>query len=345
MRELAERRGLCLRAQTFHRGIGKVWLFRRRFGLLLGLLLAAGVIFYQSNVVETIEITGAQTADERVILALLEDEGIRRGTWIGDIDMFRAEQRVRTSLPEVAWAGMHRIGNRIVLDISEFRQNVPMLHERIPCNILAAHDAQITGAEVYSGAFCHRIGDGVRKGELLVSGVRTEESGKSVFLHANAHITGIFTQEAELSVYTSQTVQHPTGRRFTRRLLRVFGLRIPLTAGRAPFAAARTRNAEIPLVFAGFTLPCSILTETAEELETQDITLTPEEGRLALNGEIVRYEKNLLSGVKILARDIGYAETDGCMTAHLTYRLEGEIGETSEIFMLSPDAGAPLPAG
>ncbi len=334
VQELATVYHMEIQVQPLPSVSGKLRRFRLRFGLIAGLLLGAGLIFYQSNVVETIEIQGANVVDKQTILSILSEEGVQRGTWIREIDMYHCENRLRTSIQEIAWAGIRHTGNRLVVQIAEERQNLPMLHERQPCNIISRYDAQITGVNVRSGQLCHIIGDGVVRGEMLVSGVRTDTYGRSTFLHANAEITGIFKREAELTEYFTETRTVPTGRIFQRRRLRLFGLEIPLTAGKCRFEEVHVTQSATPIYCLGFRLPCEILCETSEEVQLQETVRTEEEARLALHTSIVRYEKFLLSDAEILDRKITY-KTDGTsVTADICYRLEGEIGETTDIFLL-----------
>lgn len=332
VRTLAARFRMEVDVKEVHSLGGKLRKFRLRYGLLAGLLLGAMLIFYQSNVVETVEIQGAATVDVQKIEAVLAEEGVSRGTWIGNIDLYRCEQRIFTSFREVAWVGLRHTGNRLVVEIAEVKPKTDYLYERMPSNIVSRYDAQITGICMRSGNLRHRLGDGVAKGELLVSGVRTDDSGKSAFVHSNADITGIFTRQAELSEYLDQTETRPTGRTFLRKRLRIFGCRLPLTAGKADFPESRTHTTETPLCFLGFILPCSIEQELTEELETTESTRSADDARLQLNADIVRFEKNLLHDVTILDREIRYRTDAEAVTAELTYRLEGEIGMQSEIF-------------
>ena len=308
--------------------------FRLRFGLVTGLLLGAALILWQSNIVETIEIQGNTTVDERVILAILQEEGVQRGTWIREIDMLHCENRLRTTVPEIAWAGMRHTGNRLVVQIAEVRENVAMLHERISSNIVAQYDARITDVSVHAGTLMHKTGDGVAKGELLVSGVRTDDHGHTTFLHANAEITGIYTREAELTQYFHQTKTSPSGKLFQKRTLRVFGLMIPLTPGTHSFSDFRQTHSETPVCFLQFRFPCSILCDTYEEIVSEEILLSEEEAKLALHEDIVRFEKNLLRDVIVLDRKIDYRKTEDSITARLYYQVEGEIGRQSEIFLI-----------
>lgn len=334
VRAIAAEYGMQIESRERRSVLGKLRRYRLRFGLLIGVLAGAAIIFWQSNIVETIEIQGTQTVDPQTLTAILEQEGVHRGTWIGSIDVLRCESRLTASDERIAWAGIHHTGNRLIVRISESRLNIPMLRERVPCNIIAARDAQITHVTVREGTLCHLIGDGVTKGSLLVSGVLSDEYGHTFYHHANADITGIYTQEAELTEYFELTQTVPTGRSFTRKWFRLFGLKLPLTPGRADYAECKILTSETPLDFLGFRLPCSILREYSQETVTSDQIRGEAETMLGLNAQIVRYEQYVLRDVTILERNIVYDTSESGITAHLSYRVEGEIGTPSEIYVI-----------
>ena len=308
--------------------------FRLRFGLMIGFFLAALLIFLQSNTVATIEIQGAVTVDAQAILAILSQEGVERGTWIGDIDMLHCERRICAAFPEVAWSGIRHTGNRLVVEIAEARQQTEMLHERTPSNIISRYDAQITTVEVNAGQLCRLPGDGVVKGALLVAGEYADQNGTTHRVHSLGSISGIYTREAELTAYLDQTQSLPTGRTWSRKWFRFFEWNIPLTAGKPDFTESRSHVSETQLQFLHFSLPCSILYETTEEISTQTRLLTPEAAKQAANADIMRYEKNFLRDVKILSRQVEYREYSDCVTAHVRFTVEGEIGQQQELYFI-----------
>lgn len=307
--------------------------YRLRFGLLAGLLIGTCLIFYQSNVVETIEIQGNQTVYESVILSVLEQEGLEQGVWIPDIDISHCEQAVRAVLPEVAWCGIRLRGSHIIVQVTEVTPQTPMLNERTPCNIVSLYDAQITGVKIYNGHLQRLIGDGVAAGDMIVSGVFENKFGVTTYHHAIASVTGIYTREAELTEYFEVTETNSTGRTFQQKWLRIFGLRIPLTLGKPDYADYTESEREAPLSMLSYPLPCGIIQRITTEREVQTFTRNEEETMLALNAAIVRYEKNLLSDVTILDRTIDYTATEEAITCRIRYQVEGEIGTESDIFV------------
>lgn len=311
-------------------------IFRRyhlRFGLTAGMLIGACVIFWQSNVVETIEVQGNSGVSTDAILNVLEKEGVSYGTWIAEIDMTHCEHTVRSMIPDIAWCGIRHTGNRLVVEVTEITQPPDMLQERTPCNIVSQYDAQITDVEVYSGHLQRMIGDGVAAGDLLVSGIHEGVNGQTTFRHALASITGIYTQEIELTEYFQNSETAPTGRSTTQQWLRLFGLKIPLGFNKITYAEYKIAETTTDFSFLTFRLPCGIVRRTVTETQTTTVNHTPEETELALNAAIMRYEKNLLSDVTILDRQLTFSETADGITCHLCYTVEGEIGKTTEFFI------------
>ncbi len=332
-REIADRCRMQLQIRRKRSVLGTLRRYRARLGLAAGILLGTALLFYQSNVVETIELQGNTTVADSVILSILDAEGIHRGVWIPDIDMLHCERRLRAAVPDLAWVGIRHTGNRLVVEVTEVKHAPELLHERTPCNIIAAENAQITGVRVYCGHLERLIGDGVAKGDLLVSGMYTDERGQMSYHHAIASVTGIYEREAELAEPFTVTETVPTGNVVRQKWLRIFGLKLPLTFRQPDFAESTEAETETPFSFLGMTLPCGILQRTVTETVTTETARTEEEVRLALHAAVVRYEKNLLSDVTILDRTLDYIPGEDGITCRLHYRVEGEIGAVSDFYI------------
>lgn len=331
--ELAEHFGVSLQYKPVSSLFGKIRRYRLRIGLPLGGLLLFGILFLYSNTVTAIEIKGNERVSASIIESVLKREGLTLGTWITGIDYEDCERKLRLYVPDLAWAAIHHEGSRIVVEVHEATPKTEMLHERIPCNIVSMYDAQITDVCVYNGHLMRLIGDGVKKGELLVSGVMENEKGGVFYHHAIASIKGMYQKEAELSEYHSISRTAETGKSAVRRYFRLFHLEIPLNFGMHRFSEYSESVTDVPFCFLGKTLPFGMVHRTYRETSTETIVRTEEETRLALNSAIVRYEKNFLQDVEIIDRSIGYFEHGDGISCRITYTLEGEIGCTSDIYV------------
>ena len=333
LRELAEQFHMTIDVKRPHSVEGHLLRYRLRIGIPVGLLLGLLLILWQSNTVETIEIQGNVLTPESAIVAQLADAGVSRGTWIPGMDVYAVETHIRSNLSELAWVSIRHTGSRLVVEVSEITKPPEMLHERTPCNIVSARDAQITSVRVYSGQLMHLVGDGVTKGELLVSGMLLDETGHTSWRHAYASIIGIYEHQAELKEAFREEKRIPTGQVTRQKWLRIFGLRIPLTWKRPDYAQAEIAESETPVYLFHAALPVSVMMRTSAEISTEITTRSLPELRTAMHDSIRRYEANMLSDVTILDRSEEISESPEGLTCTLHYRVEGEIGEERDFYI------------
>lgn len=333
LQRIAARFGVSVELHPRPSLLGRLRRYRLRIGVPVGILLCGGILFYFSNTAATIEIRGNSVVSDGIIRSVLAEQGIAEGVWIGSIDFAHCERSLRLAVPEITWVGIRSSGNRLVVEISEGKPQIDMLSERTPCNVVSMYDAQITDVRVHCGQLMRMIGDGVAKGELLVSGVHEDEKGHVTYHHAICSITGIYQKEAELSEYFTVSETSRTGRVHVRRFFRLFSLKIPMNGGNHGFSEYHKSEKDTPFYFLGIALPFGIVQHTFTETQTAITARTEDETRLALNGGIVRYEKNFLQGIQILDRKIVYSSDENGMSCHITYTLEGEIGTTSDFYV------------
>ena len=93
--------------------------YRFRFGIPAGLLLVAGLLFYGSNIIMTIDVIGNETVSEQEILAVLQEDNVQRGSWIPSLDLANCEHHLRAGIESLAWVGIRHTGNRLVVEVME----------------------------------------------------------------------------------------------------------------------------------------------------------------------------------------------------------------------------------
>ena len=300
MRKLAEQYGMvvtetpCKTLQFF------LWRHRLRFGIPIGMILASCFLIYCCNVVMLIEVQGNTTISDEKICAVLEECGVKRGSFMGTV----------TETPE----------------------EVAPLEKRVPCNIVSAYDAEITGVTVRSGQLLCAVKEPVQKGTLLVSGVQIDEEGNIRFRHAMADIEGIYQIEETFSCAYEQTIRTSSGREQTKTSLDFFTLELPLSKSQKPYAYGQTMTERTPLTIFGKSLPIAICQETNREYTETVLQFTPEEAKQDLEQQIQRYERNFLTDVEILEKQVTDTKKETALCSTVSYTLKGEIGISKEIF-------------
>lgn len=311
----------------------KIRRFSRRWGIIAGLLAAALVWGYFSSVVVTIDIQGNSAVCEEDILSALDTIGIRRGTPFREIDFPQSENKLRLLVGDIAWAGMHRTGHRLVVEVTEVNPKPDMLHSRIPCNILASHDAEIVRTSALDGMLMRKVGDYVLAGDMLISGVTTDDTGHTVLHHAMGTIIGKYQVEETFTCGYTITEKVPTGRKHTRQLLHILSLDVPVFSGKDPFEDSVCTSSDKPLCVFGNELPLSLETQVYEEYALEERSLTGEQVRQRLMDKVFLYEKNFLGGCEILSREITEEEKENSLEYTVKYTLQGDICKMQEILM------------
>ncbi|MBQ8960547.1 MAG: sporulation protein YqfD [Ruminococcus sp.] len=308
--------------------------YRHRSGLIVGGMIITAALAYLSQTILIIDIQGNTAVRDEVILAALEELDIRPGTRAGDIDYIWSEDQLRLKVDGIAWAGMHRSGSRLVVEVTEPVLPPERVRKRLPCNIVASRDAVIVYTVVRDGMLMHKVGDFVPRGTLLISGVTGDETGHSTFHHAMGDIIGQYQETVTFSGSLRPERSIMTGRSKSRRSLRLFGWRIPLYLGKDPYESSVSEESSRQLSFFGKALP--IFVERRKLLETQVRAeeLTEEELSAELMEKVYLYEKNFLSGdTKIISRDIQRTGDGEGMTLTVEYTLQGDICSQRDIFL------------
>jgi len=327
LEEIAEKYGIELNSAEIQTLSSILLRYRKRIGLLIGVVLAIVTFMYFSSVVVTIEIQGNSTVSDEKILSALDELGIREGTRINDIDLHNCSNNLRVMVEGISWAGIRHTGNRIVVEVTEVVPPPEIPSKRVACNIVSEKKAKITSVKVLDGQLIHKIGDYVTEGSLLVSGVTVSNTGRNVIHHAIAEITGEYEETVVFSGIFAPIRKVRTGRTKKRDTLKLFNLEIPLNIGKCKFSNFDITSTYEPLCLFGKELPVGIMKDKLTETELTVEMLTPEQLEAELNAKIFLYEKNFISSdTKIINRTIEKNQDENGITFTVHYKLEGDIG-------------------
>ncbi|MBP3380840.1 MAG: sporulation protein YqfD [Ruminococcus sp.] len=306
---------------------------RYRIGLFLGILIVLSAFLYLSNVIVTIEIQGSETVSKSEILSALEELGIEEGTPFGQINYVLSENKLRLMVDGISWVGMHRTGNRLVVEVTEIVPKPEMLNERLPCNVVASRDAEIVYTSVLDGQLMHIVGDYVFAGDMLINGVTSDATGHVTLHHAMGEIQGIYKETVNFEGQFTRVRKVPTGETGSQRILKLFGIKIPLSLGKPDFEYYTSNEENEPLMILGKQLPISLQTTEYQENSRIETTLSEEELRGELEEKIYLYEKNFLSDCEILERKITEKKDADTLTLTVEYKVKGDICTQKEILV------------
>ena len=331
---MAEECGVELKSAEYRTLSSFALKYRKRIGIILGLILVLGASLYFSNVVVTIEIQGNEIVSDEEIVSALRELDIERGTPLNSIDFHRCENELRLMVDKISWAGIRHTGNRVVVEVTEIVDKPGMTEDRVPCNLISSRNAYITAVTVRDGLLMHKVGDFVPQGSLLVSGVSEDNHGHVLLHHAMGEIMGIYEEKVTFSEPFAKTDSLHTGNTKNKRSLRLFSIDIPLSIGRNRYSSFTTDTSELPLHFFGKELPISFVSEKITETVHTETIRSDKELEELLMEKIYLYEKNFIgSDTTLIERSIDVERTGSELVYTVTYRLEGNIAQQHDIYV------------
>ena len=307
--------------------------YKKRMGLLLGFFLALLLVTYLSNSIMIIEIYGNETISDKQVLSLLNDNGIHIGTHISEINLRAAERKIVSASDEISWIGLRSTGSKLQVEISEVDASPEIIPKNVPCNIISSKDAQIVEIKnIYSGMLVQMLNNGVKKGELLVSGVVKDGKGGTYYSHSIGEIIGRYTEVVEfVQPYSDEQVCYSNP--VTLKKLHFFGLQIPLYLKNPTFQSYEYDEEITYLQFCDIQLPVGIIYSEYKPYSINNIVYSSTQAKSIIMDKITMYEYNFLKNdeTKIIDKTVEFKETQEEMYAIITYTLEGNIGISQEI--------------
>jgi len=338
VKRTAERLGAQLCVHSKRGGVFTVRKYRRRIGMLIGLVLAFAMVAYLSNVVMIVEVYGNETLTDKQVISLLRDQGIRIGAFIPSVDLREAERRIVSSSDDIAWVGLRSKGCKIQAEISEIWEFPDIVPTSVPCNIVSSRDAQIVEIKnVHMGMLVRMLHDGVKKGDLLISGTVDDGKGGVYFAHSMGEIIGRYTEKVVFR-QAFEDERFDYGEKTVRKKLCFFGLEIPLYIGKNNFGNyeydEETRYAELW----GIKFPIGIISAEYKPYDIVPVSYSPEQAKTILEDKISLYERNFFDGedVTVVDKEVFFSEDSGEAKAVVMYTLESDIGVTREIMAKQP---------
>ncbi len=201
-----------------------------RYGIIVGAVLFFIILKFMSGFVWNICISGNETVKNEVIIEALEKIGIKEGTKISKIHPGDKRNELLLECDKLSWAAINIEGSKLTVDVSEKKPGI--VSDTTPSNLIASCDGVIKKVETISGSSEVKVGEAVKKGDLLVSGLVEYSDMTSSFVRARgkiiAEVTGEFSYEQPLKVVENRK----TGTVIKHNVLDLYGIKIPLFLGK-----------------------------------------------------------------------------------------------------------------
>lgn len=272
---------------------------RKRKGLLVGAVMFIVIINVMSMFIWNINIKGNNNVSEYEIESCLKDNGVYIGAFKSNINVSSAERNFSLQLGKVGWMSVNIIGSTATVQLSESYDVPELANTTTPSNLKATKTGQVLKMDIRKGENYAKVGDGVAKGQLLVSGiVKIGDTGKSRFVHSEGEVYAGVNSKEVLSLPINKEYKKPVYIR-QRQMLDFLGVNVPMDLACVDGVYYRRYISE-NLCMNNIAMPISIITEKSYSLEPYHITYTEEQAKnvaniyFALNDIFTRWDSEIL---------------------------------------------------
>lgn len=282
---------------------GKV---RRRKFFILGIAAFLAIILYLSNLVWIIDITGYKKISRELIYDTLKASGLNAGRLKSKINLREVENNVLKQMNGISIINIKFIGTRARVEIVERTMPPDILPLDKPTNIVASKDGIITKVLSYKGQPLVQVDDYVKRGQILISGVITDNTNvPSKIVHAMGIVSAKTWYEAKKEVDLDYKFEIPTGRLKKKVYYNIMGRKICVKNDKIDFKYYDKTEEKNFLEIVNYETPIEVITEYYYEKESKTTKLSGEEAiQIAISEAEKELEGKLPDNPQILEKNI-----------------------------------------
>lgn len=296
--------------------------YRKRKGLAIGILLFLGLIYTMSLFIWDISIEGGYKYTKEALLEFLNENQVYTGMPKSEVDCQHMEERIRLKYNDISWVSAEIKGTRLIVRFTETNMPIPKTKTREPSNIVATKAGIVTSIITRNGTPQVKIGDVVREGDVLVSGVvdvvgdfdalirqKMVVADADIVCKSYYNYNESFPMKYEKKVYT--------GREKTKYGFQIFNQKISIYSPRISYRRYDIITDEAILKLSwNFYLPVRYQVMKYREYMCENRTYTEEEAGSIARNRLKEYLDTLVANdVKIIDNQVEIKIDDNTCTA------------------------------
>lgn len=266
--------------------------YRRRYGIPFGLLCAALILSVLSSFVWSVEIEGIERLDEEAFAACIKAAGLSQGVFLCGVDTTAVEQAAENSDPGIKKVTVNLIGCRAYVRVWERTMPPETVQEGEVCDLVAARDGEIVKADITAGTPLIRVGDGVKRGDMLASGTVPLNNGENRYAAASGIVIARTKVPVVCGLRLKQNVYAAVSHRKKYSAI-LFGCEFPLHAEKNKNNVT-SMNVVSYLQSGNTVFPLGIRTTDVLYCEETPVVFTPAQALLICTDDLARLSADKL---------------------------------------------------
>lgn len=304
---------------------------RNRAGILVGLILYFVLIFASSFFIWDVRVTSGTETPHNEIIEMLRLQGCYEGAFIPSIDFEKLCIDFVDENRDFSWMSVNVRGTVAYVEIRE--KELYDEPSDTPRNLIASHDGIIEDYSVYEGKSAVKVGNVVKKGDLLVSGVVEDKEGETRLCRGRGRV--VARVEATLTVTVPYKYQQlcRNGKSYEERRLKFFNIFIDLPSTSPPDKSNCCERVERSalVLFERIELPLSIESRIFYECITETESYTESEAKQVAQRLMREKFAKELPGAEIISIATQETEGESEYTLSCSIKCRMDITQPSEI--------------
>ncbi len=150
--------------------------YKKRVGFFTGVIICCLLVYIMSLYIWDINILGGSKYTPDAMLKFLQENDIYTGIKKNEVNCQEIEEEIRLAYLDIGWVSAEIKGTRLIIKITETNMPAPAQIAIDPSHIVATKDSIIKYIITRAGTPQVKVGDVVKKGDTLVSGIITIKS-------------------------------------------------------------------------------------------------------------------------------------------------------------------------
>lgn len=299
--------------------------YANRFGLVFGVIAAFLLVIASTLFAWDIRVEGNERLTDAAIIEELAEHGVKIGAFLPSLDLHHATNSFLIDSDGIAWMSLYRRGNVIFAKVLEMEKKEEANSNGAPsyANLISKYDAIIDSFALVRGKPSVKVGQVVRRGDLVAGGILSGGAGTS-YVRAEGAVYGRVFHELTVEI-PFESVENDVERTLcTQKEIIFFGKSIKFSnnSGNLSPTYDTIENKEQICLFGRIRLPIYVKERYAVFYGAHKVTLSESQAALLAYRRMNTEERRLLADATLLSRETEGKFTDRSyvLTCRLTVR-------------------------
>lgn len=308
--------------------IFKVNKHKKRSGMIVGFLMFIVALSIMPNYIWNVNISGNKLLDEEYILSTLNELGVYEGTPRAKIDSKKLVSELRLKISDISWAAINVEGAVANVEITE--RVIANVEPTDPSNLIASQDGCVVAIRILGGKTCVKLGDTVRKGDLLVTGITNYKNGKQDLVRSHGEIICRTKDKITVNIPYKQKSLFVTENTKNKTVLHTPFFDIPLFLEPINFNYQKNKTI-YKLQLNNNYIPLYFVSAKFYQIEENTLEIDQDTARALAENELKNKEKEILDCGKIIAKDMKVIKNRNSLQLIAEYICEKNIAFEEKI--------------